>query len=96
MIKEMSNNEIIRMLGTRLRQYRLNLNKTQKEMAEECGLSLPTVQKMESGNSSNINLGNLLKIIRFLGLLENINAFIPEQPESPYARKNRTRIRHGN
>lgn len=95
MIKELSNTEIIRMIGRRLRQYRINLNLTQKELAEKTNISVPTIQKFESGNSYNITFGNLLTIIRHLGLLDNIEKFIPEQPESPYAkRRNQQRIRH--
>ena len=60
------------------------------------GVSLPTIQKMESGSAGNINLSNLLKIMRFLGILENVNQLVPEQPQSPYASRQRNRIRHGN
>ncbi|MBR1501704.1 MAG: helix-turn-helix transcriptional regulator [Bacteroidales bacterium] len=96
MIKELSNIEIIRLIGIRLRQYRLNLNVTQREMSNLSGVSLPTIQKMESGSAGNINLSNLLKIMRFLGILENVNQLVPEQPQSPYASRQRNRIRHGN
>ena len=93
-MKELSNAEILRLIGARLKQYRLNLNVTQKEMAEQCGISLPTVQKMEAGTSRNISFSILLKVMRYLGIIENIDRLVPEQPASPYAKEQRQRIRH--
>ena len=95
MIKELSNTQIITLLGTRLRQYRLNLNVTQQEMSKLTEVSLPTIQKLESGKAGNINLSNLLKIMRFLGIIENVEHLVPEQPESPYSKKQKQRIYHG-
>lgn len=96
MMKEMSNPEIIRTLGARLRQYRLNQNMTQRELSEKTNISLPTIQKLERGESYNITFSNLLTILRHNGLIENADRLVPEQPESPYRKKNPTRIRHGN
>lgn len=95
MIKELSNTEIIRMLGRRLKQYRLNLRVTQKQMAEETCISIATIQKLENGTVSNITLSSLLSLMRYLGIIEYANNFIPEEPESPFARKTRQRVRHG-
>ena len=94
MLREQSNTTIIRMLGARLKQYRLNLNMTQKELADITNVSVPTIQKFESGTSTNITLNNLLTLMRHTGLIEYADKLIPEQPESPYARKNPTRVRH--
>ena len=96
MLKELSNTEIIQLIGTRLRRYRLNLDVTQKEMAEISGVSLPTIQKMESGNAENVTLAVLLKMVRYLGIIENVDNLIPEQPESPYAGRHKERVKHGN
>lgn len=93
MIKECSNTEIVSLIGKRLRQYRLNLAVTQKEMAQSTGISLPTIQKLESGRASNITLFNLLIIMRYLGIIENVDSLVPEQPESPY-QLTRQRVRH--
>ena len=96
MLKEQSNSEILSLLGQRFRQYRLNLRYTQKELADRTGISVPTIQKFEAGNANNITTGNLMTLLRSVGLIENFGALIPEQPESPYARKNTTKVRHGN
>lgn len=96
MLKELSNSEITNMLGERLQQYRLILNITQKELSEKSMVSLPTIQKLESGKAKNITFNNLMSILRQLGLIENIDKLVPEQPESPYQKRHRQRIRHGN
>lgn len=95
MLRELSNTEIISLMGQRLRQYRLNLSITQKELSQETGVSLPTIQKLESGNAANVTLATVLTLMRYLGIIENAEFMIPLQPESPYAIKSRQRIRHG-
>lgn len=93
MIKEMSNTEIIREIAGRIKQYRLNLRMTQAQLAKKTGISLPTIQKFESGASSNITFVNLLSILRYTGLIDNVWLLVPEQPESPYAIKTIKRVR---
>lgn len=95
MLRELSNTEIISLMGQRLRQYRLNLSITQKEMAINTGVSLPTIQKLEAGSATNVTLSTVLTLMRYLGIIENADQLIPLQPESPYAIKSRKRIRHG-
>lgn len=95
MLRELSNTEIISLMGQRLRQYRLNLSITQKEMAINTGVSLPTIQKLEAGSATNVTLSTVLTLMRYLGIIENADQLIPLQPESPYANKSRKRIRHG-
>jgi Predicted transcriptional regulator with C-terminal CBS domains len=95
MIRELSNTEIIAMMGQRLKQYRLNLSITQKEMALNTGVSLPTIQRLEAGSATNVTLSTVLTLMRYLGIIENADQLIPLQPESPYAIKPRQRIRHG-
>lgn len=93
MFRELSTQEIIRTLGGRLKQYRLILGYTQQELSVRAGVSVPTIQKLEAGSATNITLSNLLSLMRHLGLIENADGFIPEQPEYPYG-KRITKIRH--
>lgn len=83
MLKPCPNKEIMILLGERARTYRKNLSLSQEELAVNAGISLSTVQKFETGKA-NTSLNNLLTILRHLGLIENINLLIPEQPENPY------------
>lgn len=94
MLKEVSNTEIIRMLGQRFRQYRLILELTQKELSERTGISVPTIQKFESGTASNITLTTILSLMRHIGIIDYVDKLIPEQPDNPYNHKRISRIRH--
>lgn len=93
MIQEMTNSEIIRMLGKNFKQYRLIMQMTQREMSEYTGVSISTIHNFESGNATNMTLNNLFSLMRKVGILENVMFLIPEQPESPYAHI-KSKIRH--
>ncbi len=68
-------------LGSRLARYRLNRNMKQEALAKEAGISLPTLQRIERGHSTNIT--NIIRVLRSLGLLENLEIVIPGPPVSP-------------
>ena len=68
-------------LGRRLARHRLNRNLTQAALAARAGVSTLTVQRVEKGHSSQA--ANLIRILRALGLLENLDALVPEPPVSP-------------
>jgi len=74
-------------LGERLTQSRLNQNLTQAELAREAGVSKRTVERIESGASTQ--LSNLVRLIRALGLLANFESLIPEPVPSPLAQLQR-------
>ncbi len=72
--------DILRELGTRIRQYRIGLNITQAELADRCGISPSTEVRIESGVDSKIS--NYIKILKSLGLAPNLDLLIPEpQPD---------------
>ncbi len=68
-------------LGRRLARHRLNRNLTQAALAARAGVSTLTVQRVEKGHSSQAT--NLIRILRALGLLDNLDALVPEPPVSP-------------
>ena len=78
---EMSDNAIINEFGSRISRYRLNRNMTQNTLAIEAGVSTPTIQRAESGAS--IQLVKLIRILRVLNLVGNIEALVPELSISP-------------
>ena len=89
--------ELIRMLGRRFREYRMRMNMTQKEVAEQSGLTVATIHKFESGATSNISLGTFLLLLKAIEQLDGIDGVLPELPESPYLyvrNKKIQRIRH--
>lgn len=75
---------VLKVLGQRLAQNRLGRNLTQRGLAEEAGLGLRTVQRLESGSSAT-RLSGLVRVFRVLGLLARLDAVVPEASASPLA-----------
>ncbi len=72
--------DILKELGARIRQYRIARNITQAELADRCGISSSTEVRIESGVDSKIS--NYIKILGSLGLAQNLDLLIPEpQPD---------------
>jgi transcriptional regulator with XRE-family HTH domain len=68
-------------VGRRLAQLRLNQNLSQAALAEKAGITRLTVHNIESG--SNANFTNIIRFMRGLGILGNLDAIIPELAPSP-------------
>ena len=68
-------------LGKRIKDIRISHSITQKELAKEAGVSYNTVIRLENGEGANLE--NVIKIMRVLGILQNINLLIPEQELTP-------------
>ena len=62
--------EILKELGTRLKKIRLQHNLTQKELSEEVGLSISTISFIEQGKSTTVE-----SLIRILMRLNRIKDF---------------------
>ena len=73
--------EILQELGSRLRTYRLQQNLPVEEVAERAGLSRNTIGNAEAGRDPR--LSTLVRILRVLGKLDALEAFLPPPPLSP-------------
>ena len=95
---EYSVTELVRLLGSRFKDYRLRANMTQKEVAEMSGLSMMTIHRFENGTVKNISLSTFLLLLKTVGSINDLNELMPEQPESLYLYKNNQkkaqRVRH--
>jgi len=80
-IKSNSDDATLKELGNRIVQYRLNSNWTQEILAAEAGVSKRTIHRIEHGHSTQTS--NLIRILRALRLLENLEVLIPEPAISP-------------
>lgn len=78
---EMSDPAVLKRLGERQRQTRIRMELTQNELAEQAGVSLLTVANFEKGKS--VTVANLVKMMRVLGQLENLEEVFPEPRISP-------------
>jgi putative transcriptional regulator len=78
---EMTDAAVLMEVGQRIARYRLNKNMTQSALGIEAGVSTATVVRAERGHS--IHSENLIRILRVLRLVENLDFAIPEPPVSP-------------
>ena len=97
---EYSTPELVRLLGSRFKDYRMRCNLTQKEVAEQSGIGLTTIHKFENGTAGNLSLSTFILLLRVIGQVNALDDVLPELPESPYLvrreEKKAQRIRHTN
>ena len=54
-----------------------------------------TIHKFETGTARNVTATTLISLMRYTGLIENLDTLIPEVPESPYSNLyGKQRVRH--
>jgi transcriptional regulator with XRE-family HTH domain len=80
-LQQLTDEELIAEIGGRLRRYRLQGNITQAELARRAGISLRTLGNIETGR--DVQLGTVIRILRALGRLDSLDAFLPEADVSP-------------
>ena len=95
---EYSTPELVRLLGSRFKEYRMRCNLTQKEVAEQSGIGLTTIHKFENGTANSLSLSTFILLLRVVGQVNALDDVLPELPESPYLvsreEKKAQRIRH--
>lgn len=75
---------LLNLIGERLARLRLTKNLTQEQLAEQAGLGLRTLQRLELGAAAT-QLSGFVRVCRVLGLIENFDTLLPEPAESPMA-----------
>ena len=68
-------------IGERLKAVRLKQNITQQALAEESGVSLSSVKKIEKGEIGSFD--SLLRLLRTLGKLDVLLPLVEEEQLSP-------------
>ena len=89
--------ELISLLGQRFKDYRLRSEMTQKDVAEQSGITINTIHKFENGASGNVSLGTFLLLLKAIGQIDALDELMPELPASAYLmreEKKVQRIRH--
>jgi transcriptional regulator with XRE-family HTH domain len=81
---QMTDQAILREIGERLTQARIDLNLTQAALAEQSGVAKRTIERLESGQAAT-QLSGFLRVCRTLGLLDRLELLLPEAPPSPMA-----------
>lgn len=80
-VRDMTDSAVLAELGDRISRLRLQRNLTQAQLAREAGVSKRTLIRLENGESSQVT--NLIRVIRALGLLGNLDALVPQPLVSP-------------
>lgn len=95
---EYSTPELVRLLGSRFKEYRMRCNLTQQEVADQSGVGLTTIHKFENGTAGNLSLSTFILLLKVVGRINAFDDLLPELPESPYLirrnDKKAQRIRH--
>ena len=90
--------QLVKILGARVRDYRLRSKMTQKEVSEQSGITINTIHKVETGSSTGITLSTFLSLLRAIENLENLDNIMPDMSVSPYLyranSKKIQRVRH--
>lgn len=82
-------------LGRRLTAIRLSQNLSQRQLADQAGLGVRTIQRLEQGSAAT-QLSGLIRVCRALGLMDRLDQIFAEPPASPLEQlrlKERTRRR---
>ncbi len=70
-------------LGKRIGSYRVNREITQAELARQAGVSKRTIERIEAGSSAQ--MVSIIRILRVLGLLQNLDQLVPDPAGRPMA-----------
>lgn len=77
-----NNNEIKKLLGKRIKDYRIQSGWSQIQLAKRSGISTHSISNIENGNG--FTLDNLIAILRALNLVDNLDLLIPELAPNPF------------
>ncbi len=77
----LSDGEIRRRIGQKIRHLRLRQDFTQMSLAEQAQVSLTTLKRIEKGDISYFD--SLMRVLRILGELDVFSSLIREEEMSP-------------
>ena len=80
-LEGMSERAVLEELGIRLQTQRLGANLSQAEVARKAGVSRRGLQNLENGRGCTLSL--LIRVLRALGKLQQLEALLPETGPSP-------------
>lgn len=80
-MNQLTDRDILREIGQRVRQRRLNMNMTQEQLAAQAGLHVQTIKKFEAGKSPT--LLTFIQVLRAFGDLQYLDQFMPPPGISP-------------
>lgn len=82
--KTLSDDRLLTQLGARVTVLRLSKNLTQAGLAQQAGVGLRTLQRLESGSAAT-QLSGLVRVCRALDFLDRFESLVPAVQASPLA-----------
>ncbi|MDH3376667.1 MAG: helix-turn-helix domain-containing protein [Gammaproteobacteria bacterium] len=79
--EQLTDEAVLTEIGERLARARIDAQLTQADLAEQAGVSKRTVERIEAGGSAQ--LSNIVRILRVLGRLPNLNHVLPAATPGP-------------
>lgn len=80
-LEGLADSAILGELGRRIAHRRVEADLTQEALAREAGISKRTVERLEAGAS--VQLTSLVRVLRTLNLLGNLETLLPEALPGP-------------
>ena len=80
-VNKLSCQEYQKLIGNRIKQYRVNAGVSQKDLENESGVYVRSISRLEQWAS--VQLESLIKILSALNLESNIELLIPDQTKRP-------------
>lgn len=77
----MNDEEILKKIGAKLKELRLEKNIKQKELSEKSGLSMFSISQMETGH--NTSLLSLVQVLKALDSMDMLEPFLKERNVDP-------------
>ncbi len=81
LLKHMSDDAVLAVIGERMARRRLTLGMTQAELADEAGMSKRTIERIEAGASAQTL--TFIRVVRVLDLLQGLDKMLPDAEPSP-------------
>lgn len=85
-----SNIYIRKEIGKRIKAIRVSKKLTQQELAEKTGISLRVITRIENGEAKT-SFDNILNILRYFDMIENLEMLISDQDNNRRNKKTRYR-----
>ena len=73
----MNTEQALSEIGTRLKRRRLNMDRSQKEIADRAGIGINSVARLEDGKGAT--LANFIRVLNALEALDSLDACLPLQ-----------------
>ena len=77
----LTDDAVLTELGERIARARVRMNLTQAQLASQAGIGKRTLERMESGGSSQLT--SLIRVMRVLGLLADLDSLLPAPAATP-------------